>query len=98
MKFNYLSKISFLRKYKYIVVIVFFIIVVGFINPNSFYNCYKLQQEANQLQREINSYREKYIRDTQLYNELSKNPKVMERIARERYFMKKPNEDIYVFK
>ena len=37
----------------------------------------------------------------ELGNEVARNlgsPKAMERIARERYFMKKPNEDIYIIK
>ena len=30
-------------------------------------------------------------------NEISTNPDAIEQIAREKYLMKKPNEDIYVF-
>ena len=39
-----------------------------------------------------------YERDTKQLHELESSPKAMERIARERYFMKKPNEDIYIIK
>ena len=30
-------------------------------------------------------------------NELNSNPDAIEQVAREKYLMKKPNEDIYVF-
>jgi cell division protein FtsB len=39
-----------------------------------------------------------YDRDTKTLKELEANPRAIEKVARERYFMKKPNEDIYVFK
>ena len=29
--------------------------------------------------------------------ELTSNPEALEKIAREKYLMKKPNEDVYVF-
>ena len=38
-----------------------------------------------------------YEENTERLNELSTNPEAIEQIAREKYLMKKPNEDIYVF-
>ena len=35
--------------------------------------------------------------NTKRLNEISTNPDAIEQIAREKYLMKKPNEDIYVF-
>lgn len=87
-----------INRHKYIIAILLFVVFVGFLDHNSYYNCYKLKQESNQLRREIATYRNRYNRDTYLYKQLSVNSKAMERIARERYFMKKPNEDIYIFK
>ena len=34
---------------------------------------------------------------TKRLNELNSNPDAIEQVAREKYLMKKPNEDIYVF-
>lgn len=46
---------------------------------------------------EIDKYRADYEENTKKLNELSSNPDAIEQIAREKYLMKKPNEDIYVF-
>ena len=45
----------------------------------------------------IEKYRADYEENTKKLNELSSNPDAIEQIAREKYLMKKPNEDIYVF-
>lgn len=49
------------------------------------------------LENEIRHYSEEYEKDTEQLRSLQANPDNMERIARERYLMKKPNEDIFVF-
>ena len=49
------------------------------------------------LEGEIDKYRAEYEENTERLNELSTNPEAIEQIAREKYLMKKPNEDIYVF-
>ena len=54
-------------------------------------------REISRLQSEIDKYRADYEENTKKLNELSSNPDAIEQIAREKYLMKKPNEDIYVF-
>ena len=41
--------------------------------------------------------RKQYEEDTYKLKELMNNPEAMEKIAREKYLMKKPNEDIFIF-
>ena len=41
--------------------------------------------------------RKEYEENTERLNELAVDSGAIERIAREKYLMKKPNEDIYVF-
>ena len=45
---------------------------------------------------EIEVYNTRYQNDMRQIRELNHNPKAMERIARERYFMKHEDEDIFV--
>ena len=89
---------NFICRYKYLVPIIVFIAVVGFLDTNSYFNIAKLKKEASLLERERDNYMSQYERDTKQLHELESSPKAMERIARERYFMKKPNEDIYIIK
>ena len=48
-------------------------------------------------QEEIDAYKAQYQRDTRLYMELQRDPNAAVRIAREKYYMKNENEDVYVF-
>ena len=48
------------------------------------------------LEEEIEKYNSEYERDQAQIRELNRNPKAMEKIARERYFMKADDEDIFV--
>ena len=41
--------------------------------------------------------RKEYEENTERLNELAVDSGAIERVAREKYLMKKPNEDIYVF-
>lgn len=50
-----------------------------------------------ELRQEIEKYREEYEESTARLNELAVDSESIERIAREKYFMKKPNEDVFVF-
>ena len=50
----------------------------------------------SELKDEIEHYESEYQRDQNEIHQLQSNPKAMERIARERYFMKYADEDIFV--
>ena len=49
-----------------------------------------------ELEDEIAEYNAAFERDQARIRELNSNPKAMEKIARERYFMKADDEDIFV--
>jgi cell division protein DivIC len=89
---------NFVCRHKYMVAIVIFVIVVGFADTNSYYHRYLQYREAIDLQEQINDYKSQYNHDTRMLKQLDANPRAMEKIARERYLMKKPNEDIYIIK
>lgn len=82
---------------KYVIVIVGFILIEGFLIENSWVQRYKNKREIYLINKEIEKYRAEYEESTERLNELEANPEAIERIAREKYRMKKPNEDIYVF-
>lgn len=84
------------RGMKYGVVAVLGAILVGFVGENSvwshFLNCRKIAA----MQIEIKNYRSIYEHDMRQLRRLDTNPKEIEKIARERYFMKADDEDIFV--
>lgn len=88
--------LGFIAHYKYLIVVVIGVLIVGLIDENSFLKRVQLELRISGLKREINKYTEQYEADSRQLNELKRHPKAIERIARERYFMKADDEDIYV--
>lgn len=88
---------GFIRRHKYFVVISFFAVMVGFVDENSFWDRHQRIQEINTLKAELRDYQNRYDEDTKTLDELNTKPEAVTRVARERYLMKYPNEDVYVF-
>ena len=81
---------------KYSVVCILGVLLVGFLDENSVWSHVKNQRHISELEDEIGKYNAAYERDQAQIRELNKNPKAMEKIARERYFMKADDEDIFI--
>lgn len=88
---------SFVRKHKYLITLALFAVIIGFLDENSVVRRLGYAREANRLRGEIEQYRKEYEESTGRLNELLLDSGAIERIAREKYLMKKPDEDIYVF-
>jgi cell division protein FtsB len=84
-------------RHKYLITLGVFAVIIVFLDENSAIRRLKYKREIMQLNEEIEKYRAEYEESTEKLNELSSNPESLEKIAREKYLMKKPNEDIYVF-
>jgi cell division protein FtsB len=82
--------------FKYAVVCIIGVILVGFLDDNSIWSHFKNTQRIEELSRERDKYTADFERDQAQIKELNKNPKAMEKIARERYYMKADDEDIFV--
>ena len=81
---------------KYTLVCLLGVLIVGFLDENSVWSHFKNKQRISDLEEEIAKYTSDYERDQAQIRELNRNPKAMEKIARERYFMKADDEDIFV--
>jgi cell division protein FtsB len=81
---------------KYTVVCVAGILIVGFLDENSVWSHLKNQQRISELEDEVSEYNAAYQRNQAQIHELNRNPKAIEKIARERYFMKADDEDIFI--
>ena len=88
---------NFICRRKYLITVVAFAVIIGFLDENSLFRRLAYEREISQLKEEIEKYRADYEENTKRLNELNSNPDAIEQIAREKYLMKKPNEDIYVF-
>ena len=82
--------------FKYAVVTILGVLLVGFLDENSLWSHFKNTQTIDELTDETEKYIEEYHRNQAQIRELNKNPKAIEKIARERYYMKADDEDIFV--
>ena len=93
---TFISRIGHIPALKYIVVTVIAIVFIGFVDENSIWRHMRNRQHISELQDEI-----KRLTDQHNYNQsqirlLGNDTKAIEKIARERYFMKTDEEDIFV--
>lgn len=81
---------------KYIITLVIGILVVGFLGDNSVVAHLRNKQRINELKRDvaINIAATKANQE-QVYK-LQTDPKAIERVGRERYFMRADDEDVFV--
>ena len=86
-----------LLKNKYLIAIVAMVVWLLFFDKNDVFtqreliiNCEKLQKEKEYYLSEISSHRKQL-------HELKTNRKSLETFSREKYLMKKDNEDVFVF-
>ena len=86
----------FLSRFKYIIVIVIGVAIVGFVDENSYLSKDKYDQQIDELRTEIEELNAQYQADSIRLSELDHNPAAIEKIARERYFMKADDEEIFV--
>ena len=70
--------------------------MVGVIDENSFLKRVRLESKISDLKEQIDEYNSRYEDNMARLRELETNPKAIEKIARERYFMKADDEDIFV--
>ena len=91
-----LSRIYHIPALKYVVVTVIGVVLIGFVDENSVWNHMVNKQRINELQEEIDEYTTQNKNDQAQIKKLDSDPKAIKKIARERYFMKADNEDIFV--
>ena len=82
--------------FKYAVVTICGVLLVGFLDDNSLWSHIKNLQRIDELTAEKERYNAEFRRDQAQIKDLDRNPKAIEKIARERYYMKADNEDIFI--
>lgn len=80
---------------KYFIVTVFFIVWMVFLDNYSYLDHRLLNREIEELEDNKQYYKDEIAKDKQSIKKL-KNPAEIERYAREKYYMKKESEDIYI--
>ncbi len=90
---NYLSRINV-----YWLVIIGFLLLTFTVGDSNLYMRFKYDEKITQLEKEIKYYQDEIEVNSEKLNRLRTDKEGLERFAREEYYMKRPNEDIYIIK
>jgi cell division protein FtsB len=83
-------------KNKYFATLVVFLFYMAFFDQNDFISLFQIKKELSELETNKEYYK-KQIKETEKdLTDLLTNDDNLERYAREKYLMKKENEDIFV--
>ncbi|TWR24567.1 septum formation initiator family protein [Mucilaginibacter achroorhodeus] len=85
-----------LIKNKFFLVTLAFVIWMVFFDKNDVFSQYEYRQQLNKLKQEQEFYKTETEKVKNDLNELSSDKAKLEKFAREKYLMKKDNEDVFV--
>lgn len=88
---KYLSRIN-----AYWLVTIVFFALTFVMGDSSLYKRYTYDEKIRSLEKEIKHYQKEIEINSKKLNDLHTDKEGLERFAREEYFMKKPNEDVYI--
>ncbi len=81
---------------KYAITILLFLVWIIFFSQNNLVDRFRMISDINQLEADKEYYKEQINRDSTRLHELTTNKENLEKFAREQYYMKKDDEDIFV--
>jgi cell division protein FtsB len=81
---------------KYLISSVFFIVWISFFDKFNVLKIIKRKQELNQLTESKQYYKKEIEKSKKELLNLRENSSNIEKIAREKYLMKKENEDLFI--
>lgn len=90
---------TFAKKYlmnKYFITIFLFLVWMTFFDNTSWLVIRDLNREINKYEEQLDFYKNEYEKNDQFYKKLMLNKSEKEKYARENYFMKKRNEEIFI--
>lgn len=87
---------NFIGHNKYWIVAIAGILIVGFVDENSILQHARNRMTVKDLKAQIEDYNDRYERDYAKLKQLKRDPAAITKIARENYFMKADDEDIFV--
>jgi cell division protein FtsB len=85
-----------LFKNKYFLISLAFLVWMIFFDKNDLFSQYQYRQQVNKLKQEREFYQKETDKVKKDLDELTSDPKKLEKFAREKYLMKKDNEDVFV--
>lgn len=93
---NWYNRLPKFLKNKFFWTGIIFIVWIVYFDNNNLISIFKNKKELKELKVEKNFYKQQISKDSAEYQLLISDTFALEKIAREKYQMKKDNEDVYV--
>lgn len=93
---NPFQKIPPVFKNKYLLAVAFFLVWMFFFNEKDLISEYKKKQKLTELQKSEKHLSEIIKETKEELSQLKTNAQTIEKYAREKYLMKKDNEDLFI--
>ncbi len=90
------SKLPAFTKNFYFISLVIFLVWMFFFDSNDLVTQFQLNRKLNELENEKAYFEEKILEVKKDREELLSNKELLEKFARENYYMKKQTEDLYI--
>jgi cell division protein FtsB len=81
---------------RYVITLLAFTVWMIFLDTNSLKKQKLLDKKIDEINQMKVFYRAEIAKNNQAINEIQNNPAIIEKYAREKYLMKRDNEDVYV--
>jgi cell division protein FtsB len=91
-----MKRLLYLFKNKFFWVTAAFVVWMIFFDKNDLFSQYQYHQQLSKLKQERDFYIKQTNSVSKDLNELTSDPAKLEKFAREKYLMKKDNEDVFV--
>lgn len=86
----------YLSKFKYIIALGIFVFTTGFVGETCVVERIKNKEIIAKLEKEIAELEQTKSANMAMLQELQDNPDALRRVAREKYYMKQVDEDVYI--
>ena len=86
----------YLSKFKYIIALGIFVFTTCFVGETCVVERIKNKEVIAKLEKEIAELEQTRSANMAMLQELQDNPDALRRVAREKYYMKQVNEDVYI--
>ena len=93
----YWNKLPWYLKNKYIITMISFVMWLAFFDQHNLINQVEFKAELYKLNQDKDYYQHEIVQIKEDLQELLSDNRKLEKFARERYYMKKTNEEIFVF-
>lgn len=90
------KKIFKVLKNKYFIVSLLFLVWILFLDSSNIFYQIGLRKELRDLKREKQFYQSEITKDSTIYNKLLNDTAAFEKYAREHFWLKKKDEDLFI--